>query len=86
MYQTGYHATGYYSTDYYIHGVVLPPVAPGGGGGHSAGPGHGHGPGALPSPRPSIDKNQPLYLQQALQEDEELILILKAFTEVIRWH
>lgn len=53
---------------------------PGGGG-----TGIGHGPGALPSPKPSIG-DEPLYLAQALQEDEELILILKTFVETIKWH
>ena len=57
-------------------------ITPPGGGGT----GPGIGPGALPSPRPSVNKDEPLYLAQALQEDEELIIILKAFVETIRWH
>jgi hypothetical protein len=81
MYQTGYHATDYYATDYYLHGQVVEVPVGGGGGGTQ-----GSGPGFAPSPRPSIDKIQPLLLAQARQEDEDLIYILKAFTEVTRWH
>jgi len=81
MYQTGYHATGYYETGYYLPGGVI--IEPPSGGGGTVG---GRGPGAEPSPRPSIDKNEPLYLAQALQEDEELLIIIKSFVETIRWH
>lgn len=35
---------------------------------------------------PSVKNNEPLLLAQALQEDEELLIILKAFVETIRWH
>jgi len=79
MYQTGYHETGYHATDYYLRGAVDIVLPPSGGGGSGAGPG------SVPSPRPSVDKNEPLYLIQALQEDEELLLIIKSFVETIRW-
>jgi hypothetical protein len=46
----------------------------------------GHGPEFRPSPRPPVDKNEPIFLAQALQEDEELVLMLKAFVEVTQWH
>ena len=58
--------------------VVVP--RPGGGGTQGSGPGFG------PSPRPSVDKIEPLLLAQAMQEDEELIYILKEFIEVTQWH
>ena len=57
--------------------VIIAP--PGGGGGVSA-------PGTHFNQAPSVKKNEPLMLAQALQEDEELIIILKAFVETIRWH
>jgi hypothetical protein len=80
MYQTGYHATGYHETGYYIPGsadIILPP---GGGGGSVSAPGTRF------NQAPSVDKNEPLYLTQALQEDEELLIIIKSFVETIRWH
>lgn len=80
MYQTGYHSTGYYATGYYVPDAVIIETPTGGGGGTSF-PGYN-----VPSPRPSIDKHEPLYLAQALQEDEEMIILLKALAEVVTWH
>lgn len=57
----------------------VPPV----GGGRSSGP--SVGPGDFFNQAPSIKKKEPLYLQQAIQEDEELMIIIKAFVETIRW-
>lgn len=81
MYQTGYHATGFHATDYYLQGqVVIPP--PTGGGGSGPATGHSHF-----NQAPDTRKNkEPLLLAQALQEDEELIIMIKAFAETITWH
>ena len=82
MFAPTYFGVANFSPRYFPPGVIgdqIPPPTGGGGG-------TGAGPGAFRSPRPTVDKNEPLYLTQALQEDEELILILKAFTEVIQWH
>ena len=55
--------------------LILP-----GGGGVSA-------PGTHFNQAPSVKKKgEPLLLMQALQEDEELLIILKSFVEIIRWH
>ena len=63
-----------------LEGAVVEVPASGGGGGYSF-------PGVnLPSPKPSIDKDEPLFLAQALQEDEEMIILLKALAEVVTWH
>lgn len=78
MYQTGYHATGYHETGYYLPvDVIIPPPSGGGGGGVSA-PGFNQA--------PSVKKDRELYIDQAHNEDEELIILLKAFAEVIQWH
>lgn len=81
MYQTGYHATGYYATPYYQPEVivVIPPV-----GGGGSGPGVG-----LPGENyfnqaPPRQRDNDLFLQQALQEDEEMLLMIKAFVETIQ--
>jgi len=58
-------------------------IPPSGGGGGS---GPGVGPGDYYNQAPSVRKNEPLYLAQALQEDEELIMIMKAFVETVTWH
>jgi hypothetical protein len=56
------------------------PIPPTGGGGGSV-------PGTKYNQAPSVRKaKQTLLLAQAMREDEELIYILKAFTEVTRWH
>ena len=84
MYQTGYHATGYHATPYYQPEVliVIPPVGGGGsGGGPSVGlPGENYYNQAPPQYK------DPLLLEQALQEDEEMLLMIKAFVETIQWH
>ena len=81
MYQTGYYATGYHATDYYLRGaVVIPPVTGGGGGTGVSAPGS-HFNQAPPKYR---DPRDLLNLEQALQEDAEMLLIIKAFVETIQ--
>ena len=65
-------------------GVRQPDVVPPrGGGGTSIGlPGRSHF-NQAPSTKDKID---PLMMQQILQEDEELLIMIKAFAETIRWH
>lgn len=58
--------------------VILPPVA--GGGGSSAGIGHSHY-----NQAPDTREYKPkLLLKQAMQEDEEMLLMIKAFVETIQ--
>lgn len=59
-------------------------IPPTGGGG--SGPGIGLPGENYYNQAPAIKRDEPLELQQALQEDEELIIMLKAFVETIRWH
>jgi len=82
MFDTGYHATGFHATGYHLRGAVIiePPVV-GGGGGTRGGP-----VGTRFNQAPPQRKGEPLLLAQALQEDEELLIILRAFVETIRWH
>ncbi len=61
---------------------VIIPTPPRGGGGTGAGPGDYYN--QAPDTRRKTD--EPLLLAQARQEDEELIILLKAFAEVIQWH
>ncbi len=62
--------------------IVIPPVGGGGsGGGPSVGlPGENYYNQAPPQYK------DPLLLEQALQEDEEMLLMIKAFVETIQWH
>lgn len=60
--------------------VIIPTPPRGGGGSVGA-------PGTRFNQAPDTRRNkEPLHLQQALQEDEELIILIKAFAEVIQWH
>ena len=82
MYGTGYHATGYHATGYYLPGSVVIEPPSGGGGSSGVGmPGQDYF-----NQSPSVKKNKRSYLAQALQEDEELLIIIKSFVETIRWH
>ena len=82
MFAPSYFAVRHFGPRHFAPGVevTLPPIGGGGGGTQ------GSGPGFAPSPRPSVDKRPPLLLAQAMQEDEELIMILKEFIEVTQWH
>jgi hypothetical protein len=83
MFAPTYFGVANFSPRYFPPGVIgdqIPPT-PGGGGGGSSGV-----VGTKFNQAPPVAKKEPLYLAQALQEDEELLLILKAFTEVITWH
>lgn len=82
MYQTGYHATGYHATGYHLRGlqVVIPPTGGGGGSGPSVGlPGENYY-----NQSPPRERKNDLFLQQAMQEDEEMLLMIKAFVETIQ--
>ena len=60
--------------------AIVPPVV---GGGATVGlPGRDYF-NQAPDTRDKID---PLMMQQILQEDEELLIMIKAFAETIRWH
>lgn len=61
-----------------VEGVIT--EQPSGGGGTVSAPGNYY------NQTPPVIKDAELYLDQALVEDEELIIMLKAFAEVIRWH
>lgn len=63
--------------------VIIPTPPRGGGGSGPGGPGvRGPSPNQAP---PKID-DRLLYIDQAHHEDEELILLLRAFAEVVQWH
>jgi hypothetical protein len=57
--------------------IIIPP-----GGGGSVGSGVSH---FNQAPNTKV-KKRPIMLAQAKQEDEELIMIIKAFVETVRWH
>lgn len=80
---TPHFLTPHYDTPHFELGLQAePPVVPlpsGGGGTVSA-------PGTHFNQAPPVIRDAELYIDQALMEDEELILFLRAFAEVIRWH
>lgn len=80
MFAPSYFGVQHFAPNYFPPAAIgtIPPVSGGGGT-------QGSGPGFAPSPRPPVDRT-PLYLAQAMQEDEELIMILKEFIEVTQWH
>ena len=61
--------------------VVEPQPPTGGGGGGVGLPGENYY-----NQKPPVIKDKEMYLDQALMEDEELLIFLKAFAEVVRWH
>lgn len=81
MFAPRYFAPTYFGPRYWPPDFIQVEIPRPGGGGT----GPGVGPGAQRSPRPSV-RDEPLFLQQALQEDEDLIILIKAFAEVIQWH
>lgn len=83
MHLTGYHATGYHATPYYRPEVqvIIPPV---GGGGSGGGPSVGLPGESYFNQAPPRQRDNDLFLQQAIQEDEEMLLMIKAFVETIQ--
>lgn len=81
MFANSYFAGPYYSDSYFPPLEVVdipPPVA--GGGGSSAGVGYSHY-----NQAPDTREYKPkLLLKQAMQEDEEMLLMIKAFVETIQ--
>lgn len=80
MFANPYFSQQYFSESYFppLVDVVIPTPPRGGGGTGPSGPSYNQS--------PSVIGDKRLYIDQALNEDEELIILLKAFAEVIQWH
>lgn len=81
MFAPAYFGERHFSPRYFGPGVdVVIPTPPRGGGGTSSAPGTKY------NQAPDTRETRRSYLAQARQEDEDLIYLLQAFAEVIKWH
>lgn len=82
MFPNSYFAGQYFSDSYFPPTVDVEIPLPGPRGGGGSGPSVGRDSHFNQAP----PKYRDPFIDQALMEDEELIILLKAFAEVIQWH